>query len=121
MTAAGRHHRRAARSWILQIRFLPKTNLGYNVPITPKLTNEQAHALHASGHKPVEVVHPGTHATCVVVDGDTHRQALTALRRQQDLDAIQEGIDQMEAGEGIPLDEAFEGIRERLQLRQRQE
>jgi hypothetical protein len=44
---------------------------------------------------------------------------MAALRRQQDHDAIAEGIAQMEAGQGKPLDEAFEGMRERLGFPQR--
>jgi predicted transcriptional regulator len=41
------------------------------------------------------------------------------LRRQQDREAIAQGIAKMEAGEGIPLDEAFNDIRSNLGLRQR--
>lgn len=89
--------------------------------MTPKLPNELASAVDANGQKPVEVEHPNTHATYFVVEGETHRQAMDALRRQrqqEDHDAIQEAIDQMEAGEGIPLEEARKQSRERLLSRE---
>jgi predicted transcriptional regulator len=43
---------------------------------------------------------------------------MKALRRQQDRDAIAEGIAQMEAGEGIPLEDARKLTRERLLSRE---
>ena len=49
-----------------------------------------------------------------------HRQAMDALRRQQDRDAIAQGIAEMNAGEGTSLDEAFDDIRANLGLRHRQ-
>jgi hypothetical protein len=45
------------------------------------------------------------------VASDIHRQAMDALRRQQDRDAIAEGLAQMELGQGQPLDEAFAAMR----------
>ena len=50
----------------------------------------------------------------MLIDGETHRQAMEALQRQQDRDAIAEGLSQMESGQGKPLDEAFAEIRTRL-------
>jgi hypothetical protein len=46
---------------------------------------------------------------------------MDALRRQQDRDAIAQGIVEMEAGVGMPLNEAFDDIRATLSLRQRQQ
>ena len=91
--------------------------------MTPKLTEEQSAAVDANDTGSVPVVHPSTNRTYFIVDGETHQQAMEALqqkRRQEDHDAIAEGIAQMEAGEGKPLDEAFEGIRTRLQLPRQQ-
>ena len=82
--------------------------------MTPKLTTDQAAAIDANGNQPMEVVHPATNAVYFVVDGDTHRQAMDALRRQEDHDAIAEGIAQMEAGGGMPIEEARRLSRERL-------
>lgn len=47
-------------------------------------------------------------------DGDTHRQAMDALRRQSDFDAIANGIAQMQTGERISIDVARKGTQERL-------
>jgi predicted transcriptional regulator len=70
--------------------------------------------LHAAGERELEVVDPSTNRTYVIVDSEIHRRAMEALRRQQDLDAIAEGIAQIEAGQGKPLDEVFAGLRSRL-------
>ena len=47
-----------------------------------------------------------TQHSYVIVDEIIHREAMLALQRQQDLEAIRRGVAQMEAGEGIPLEEA---------------
>ncbi|MBA4031762.1 MAG: hypothetical protein C0478_12855 [Planctomyces sp.] len=85
-----------------------------------KLTEELAAALHSSGEGELEVVDPDTQRMYVVVDASLHRQAMDALRRQQDRDAIAQGIAEMKAGKGIPLNEAFDDIRADLGLRPRQ-
>lgn len=72
--------------------------------------------LHAAGERELEVVDPSTNRTYVIVDSEIHRRAMEALRRQQDLDAIAEGIAQIEAGQGKPLDEVFAGLRSRLRF-----
>lgn len=89
--------------------------------MTPKLSKDLADALQASGDSELEVVDPGSNRTYFVVDADVHRRAMEALRRQQDRDAIAQGIAEMEAGEGVPLNEAFDDIRATLSLRQRQQ
>lgn len=82
-----------------------------------KLTKELAAALHANGDNELEVVDPDTERTYFLVDGDTHLRAMEALRRQQDRDAIAQGIAEMDAGQGIPVDEARRLTRERLLAR----
>lgn len=79
-----------------------------------KLTKELTAALHATGAGELEVVDPETQRTYFVVDADIHRQAMEALHRQQDRDAIAQGIAEMEAGQGKPLDQAFAEMRVRL-------
>lgn len=91
--------------------------LGYNLTMTAKLTKELADALNATGDSELEVVDPSTQRTYFVVDAEIHRQAMDALRRQQDRDAIAQGIAEMEAGEGIPVAEARKLTRERLLAR----
>jgi predicted transcriptional regulator len=89
--------------------------------MTAKLTKELVAALHAAGEDELEVVDPETSRLYFIVDGETHRRVMAALRRQQDRDAIAQGIAEMEAGQGMPLAEAFDEIRSCLGPRQRQQ
>ncbi len=82
-----------------------------------KLTKELVDALHAEGGNGLQVVDPETSRLYFIVDGDVHRQAMDALRRQQDRDAIAQGVAEMEAGEGMPVEEARRLTRERLLAR----
>ena len=95
--------------------FFPRTGLlRYNSTMTAKLSKELTDALHATGESELEVVDPETNRTYMIVDSETHRRAMEALRRQQDREAIARGIAEMEAGQGKPLDEAFAEMRTRL-------
>jgi hypothetical protein len=87
--------------------------------MTAKLTKELAAALHATGDSELEVVDPETERTYFLVDSDTHRQAMEALRRQQDRDAIAQGVAELEAGEGISVEDARKLARERLLAREK--
>lgn len=89
--------------------------------MTPKLSQDLVDALNSSGTGELEVVSPTGNRRFFVDDEEIHRQAMEALRRQQDHTAIANGSAQMEAGEGTPLDEAFDGIRASLSLPQRQQ
>ncbi|TWT84788.1 hypothetical protein CA13_62680 [Planctomycetes bacterium CA13] len=83
--------------------------------MNPKpLTSDLAEALHASGDKLPVVDTSDPNRVFVVVDLDVHERAMQALREREDLAAIDEGIAQMEAGQGIPLDEAFQKIDDEL-------
>jgi len=82
-----------------------------------KLSKELSDALHASQEGGLEVVDPETNRTYTLVDSETYRHAMEALRRQQDHEAIARGIAEMEAGGGIPLEEARRLTRERLLAR----
>lgn len=75
--------------------------------MTAKLTNEQSDALQQSGET-LPLIDPKTEKVYVLVDQSTHQQAMEALRRQQDEDltAIQQGIDDMEAGRVMSLEES---------------
>jgi hypothetical protein len=80
--------------------------------MTPKLTAEQREALgHSNGLVPVE--DDQTNRLYFLVDPKT----LEALKRQEDLAAIQAGIDDMEAGRVISLEELDSRIRSRLGLK----
>ncbi len=79
-----------------------------------KLSQEQAAALRASSEHELEVVDPDTERAYIIVDCETHRRAMEALRQQQDRIAIAQGIAEMNAGEGIPVEEARRITREKL-------
>jgi hypothetical protein len=97
-----------------QVALLAGWKRGYNVFMAAKLNKELADALHAAGGEGLEVIDPDTNRVYRIIDEETHREAMLALRAQQDRDAIAEGIAQMEAGEGKPALQAFEEMRERL-------
>ncbi len=54
-----------------------------------------------------------------IVESEIHRQAMDALRHQQDRDSIAQGIAEMESGQGIPLADARKLTRDRLLARER--
>jgi hypothetical protein len=87
--------------------------------MTANLTKDLIDALHATGDNELEVVDPETQRMYFVVEAEIHRQAMDALRRQQDREAIARGIAELEAGEGIPVDEARRLTRERILARER--
>ena len=89
--------------------------------MTAKLSKELSDALKSTGSRELETVDPATGRVYFLVDGQTHREAMQALRRQQDHDAIAEGIAQMEAGGGTPVAEADRQLRERLGFPPRRE
>jgi predicted transcriptional regulator len=82
-----------------------------------KLTKELAAALHAIGDQELEVVAPDTSRIYIIVDSEIHRKAMTALRRQQERDAIAQGIAEMEAGEGSPVADARKLTQNKLMAR----
>jgi predicted transcriptional regulator len=81
--------------------------------MTAKLNQELTDALRSAGDA-LEVIDPTTQRAYVIVDRKIHERAMDALRRQEERQAIAEGLAQMEAGEGKPLDEAFASMRSRL-------
>lgn len=91
---------------------------GYDYRMTAKLSKELSAALHATGDREHEVIDPDTERKYFLVDREAHLRAMEALRRQQDRDAIAQGIAEMEAGEGISVDEARQLARARLVARE---
>lgn len=85
--------------------------------MTAKLTKELAAALQATGGNELEVIDPDTERTYFLVDGDIHRRAMDALRRQQDHDAIAQGIAELESGDGLSVENARQLTQERLTAR----
>lgn len=67
------------------------------------LNQELVATLHSVGDGELEVVDP-----------DSITDAMEALHLRETRDAIAEGLAQMEAGNGQPLDVAFKGMRSQL-------
>jgi len=78
--------------------------------MTTKLPAELREAIRQGGNS-LRLEDDQTHAVYFVVDEDTHRRAMRALREQEDHQAIREGIEQMEAGQGRPVAEVDADIR----------
>ena len=68
------------------------------------LSDEQRQALHQQPEG-IEVEDIETRKVYFLTDANLHRRAMDALRRQEDHDAIQAGIDDMEAGRVAPYEE----------------
>lgn len=66
------------------------------------LTPEQASALQASGNAPMQIVDPATRRVYYVIDSGL----LAELERRSDLNAIREGVTDMQAGRSVPIDQA---------------
>lgn len=79
---------------------------GHGFFMISKLSKELIAALQTSRGGTLEFVDPDTKRTYVLVESEVHRDAMEALRRQQDYEAIAEGIAEMEAGGGLPIEEA---------------
>jgi hypothetical protein len=83
------------------------------------LSRDLIDALRATGGRSLEVIDPETSRTYVVVDSETHREAMEALHRQQDHLAIARGLMELDSGHGVELTVALDSIREKLGLRPR--
>ena len=89
--------------------------------MTPKLSTELSNALQASKGE-LEFIDPATNRTYVVVEQAVLARAKAVLERQEqdDLAAVQRGIEDVEAGRTMPMDEAFDSIRQLFDARQNQ-
>lgn len=85
---------------------------------TTKITEEQRAALQAA-EGCIEVVDETTQRRYVLMDASEHRLAMLALKEQETHEAIQAGIDDLEAGRVVPFVEIDARIRARLGLPQR--
>jgi predicted transcriptional regulator len=71
----------------------------------------QALAQQPSG---VEVEDQQTQRVYILTDAELHRRAMQALNKQEDHDAIQAGIDDMEAGRVVPYEQVSRELRAHL-------
>lgn len=74
------------------------------------LSPDQSAALAATPNSRLIVIDPATRQRYVLVSADEYT-------RLEDLDAIRRGISAMEAGEGKPLADAMNDVRQSLQSR----
>jgi len=79
-----------------------------------RLSDELQQAIDAQQGQPVELEHPVTLKKYVLVDQSTHERAMKALERQNVHQAIQAGIDSLEAGHGKPIAAADKQLCEKL-------
>ena len=77
------------------------------------LSDEQRQALNEQPEG-IEIEDGQTQKLYVLTDAEVHRRAMQALRRQEDHDAIQAGIDDMEAGRVVPYEEVSRNLRSHL-------
>jgi predicted transcriptional regulator len=89
--------------------------------MTPKLTDELRHALQQHPGEPLPIKDDQTQTVYVIVDQAIHERAMQALQRQEDdVPAIQVGLNAAAAGQVSTLDEADQRIRERVGFPPRQ-
>jgi predicted transcriptional regulator len=82
------------------------------------LSDEQRRALDQQPDG-IEIEDERTRKVYVLTDAELHRRAIEALRKQEDAQAIQAGIDDMEAGRVVSFDEVDRRIRGKLGIPQR--
>ncbi len=70
-----------------------------------RLPKEITDELHATQGE-LRVTAPSTSRVYVLMDDETHRRAMHALRMQEDWEAIQEGAAQADRGETVSINEA---------------
>ena len=87
--------------------------------MTTKLPDEIRQAIQQNPNR-VRLEDDETHAVYFVVDEETHRRAMRALKEQEDNAAIVEGLQQMKNGEGRPLHEVDAAMQEDFGLPRRQ-
>ncbi len=83
----------------------------------PSLTDEQREAL-ALQPAGIEVEDPNTQRVYVLTDAELHRRAMQALTNQEDREAIQAGIADLEAGRVVSFEEVDRRIRAKLEQQQ---
>jgi predicted transcriptional regulator len=82
--------------------------------MTPKLSEDQRQALRDHPGGPIPVEDEQTRQRYVLVDQGLHDRAMQALQQQEDLAAIQAGINDLEAGNVVSFEEVDARIRAKL-------
>ena len=79
----------------------------------PRLTDEMRHALNQHPDQPLAVQDEQTHQIYVIVDQSVHQRAMQALRQQEDIAAIQAGLDAADEGRVSTVEEMDARIRQK--------
>ena len=79
-----------------------------------KLNDDLQRAVDAVSPQPLRAEHEPSHKVYFIYNEEMHERASMALQEQNDLDAIQAGLDDMEAGRVTPVAEADAIMRKRL-------
>jgi len=74
--------------------------------MTTKLTQEIADALRHCGREPLPVIDPTNQQPYFVVEKDMHERAMQALRYVESIESIRRGLQSMEEGRGMSVDES---------------
>ena len=82
--------------------------------MTAKLNDDLQRAADAAAGQPLRAEHEPSHKVYFIYNEEMHERASIALQEENDLAAIQAGIDDMEAGRVTPVAEADALMRERL-------
>ena len=84
--------------------------------MTLRLSEDQRQALRDRPNGPLSVEDEQLQRSYVLVDRQMHERAMQALEQQDDLAAIQAGIDDLEAGRVVAFEEVDARIRAKLGL-----
>lgn len=96
-------------------RLFPRhRNAKYNEKMNIRLTDELRSAIKRQPGTPIRVEDEETREVYFIIDDDTHKRAMKALRQQEDLAAIQEGVKDMEEGRVVPFEDIDARIRDKL-------
>ncbi|NUQ65257.1 MAG: hypothetical protein HUU20_22550 [Pirellulales bacterium] len=79
-----------------------------------RLPDEMRQVLRENPGEPLPLEDDETHQVYVVVDQDLHRRAMQALQQQEDVQAIQAGLDAAANGLVAPLEEVDARIRKKF-------
>ena len=81
--------------------------------MTTKLPDELRQPL-KQNPKEVRLEDDQTHAIYFVIDEETHRRAMRALREQEDWNSVQRGLADRQQGNELPIAQADAAIRKEL-------
>jgi predicted transcriptional regulator len=84
--------------------------------MTTKLSEDQRRALLNHPGGPITVEDDESRERFVLVDQALHERAMRALKQQEDLAAIQDGLEDVEAGRVVAFEEVDARIRAKLGL-----